>query len=363
LWKVVSVSDGKVVARFLVYVDDIVVSGSRGWVHAVLLSITEIWTCKINGVLVPKGLDVSAEGVPIVVEGIPMVSALTFLGVTLEYMGDKLTMHQHAYILTKLDDRNRLHGQGKACLPTPVEGRIPPEKDDSDFEVNKKEAQKEVGTIQWLSLKSRPDISTVTAIAASCIAHNPKEALRLCDGIWKYLGATWELRMFMKPTMIQGSVSSWPLVMCVSTDASHSPGGGASRTGVVIQVNGVVVHWASHRQSLTTLSSCESEIVAHVTGFKLMMGIRDLIEEATESKMIVELEGDNMAAIQTLTNVVTSWRNIHYAKRAAWLRDEITNSEATLRHRRGTELVSDGMTKVLPKEKLAQCRERLGIHL
>ena len=114
---------------------------------------------------------------------------------------------------------------------------------------------------------------------------------------------------------------------------------------------------------MTTLSSCESEIVAHVTGFKLMIGIRNLVEEATRSKVKVVLEGDNMAAIHTLTNVVTSWRNMHYAKRASWLRDEITESGALLRHKRGTELVSDGLTKVLPKEKLAVARHRLGIHL
>ena len=216
LWMVVS-KEGEVVARFLVYVDDIVVSGSREWVQAVLLSVAAIWTCKINGILVPTGLDVSEDGVPIVVDGIPMVSALTFLGVTLEYVKDALTLHQHAYIVTKLDGRNRLHGQGKASLPTPTEGKLVPEKDEPEFEKNKKEAQREVGTIQWLSLKSRPDISTVTAIAASCIAHNPREALRLCDGIWKYLGATWEMRMFLKPSAPspQGSVALWPLEMCL----------------------------------------------------------------------------------------------------------------------------------------------------
>ena len=115
----------------------------------------------------------------------------------------------------------------------------------------------------------------------------------------------------------------------MSTDASHSPGGSASRTGVVIEINGIVVHWTSHRQSMVTLSTCESEIIAHVTGFKLMIGIRDLIEEATGYKLNVVLEGDNMAAIHSLTNVVTSWRNMHYAKRAAWLRDEIKKHEGS----------------------------------
>ena len=136
-----------------------------------------------------------------------------------------------------------------------------------------------------------------------------------------------------------------------------------SRTGVVISLNGMVVHWVSHRQSMTSLSSCESEIIAHATGFKLMIGIKNLIEEATRRHVNVTLEGDNMAAIHTLTNEVTSWRNIHYAKRASWLREEIVRVGATLRHRRGTDLVSDGLTKVLPREKLAVARDRLGIHL
>ena len=93
-----------------------------------------------------------------------------------------------------------------------------------------------------------------------------------------------------------------------------------------------------------------------------MIGIRNLVEEATGSRLRVILEGDNLAAIHTLTNVVTSWRNMHYAKRAAWLRDEITDSGATLRHRRGVDLVSDGLTKVLPREKLAVARCRLGLY-
>ena len=94
-----------------------------------------------------------------------------------------------------------------------------------------------------------------------------------------------------------------------------------------------------------------------------MIGIRNFIEEATKSQLRVILEGDNMAAIHTLTNVVTSWRNIHYAKRAAWLRDEIVKNCALIQHKRGTELVSDGLTKVLPREKLAVARDRLGVSL
>eukprot|EP00975_Prorocentrum_lima_P023749 4997891-Prorocentrum_lima.AAC.1 len=44
----------------------------------------------------------------------------------------------------------------------------------------------------------------------------------------------------------------------ISADASFAPGGERSRTGVVVQVFGVLVHSTSVKQSLTTLSSCEA---------------------------------------------------------------------------------------------------------
>eukprot|EP00975_Prorocentrum_lima_P006759 1456023-Prorocentrum_lima.AAC.1 len=44
----------------------------------------------------------------------------------------------------------------------------------------------------------------------------------------------------------------------ISADASLAPGAERSRTGVVVKVFGVIVHWASVKQSLTRLSSCEA---------------------------------------------------------------------------------------------------------
>eukprot|EP00975_Prorocentrum_lima_P070636 12933225-Prorocentrum_lima.AAC.1 len=58
----------------------------------------------------------------------------------------------------------------------------------------------------------------------------------------------------------------------ISADAGFAPGGERSRTGVVVKVVAVIVHWASVKQTLTTLSSCEAELVAAVTGVKLGLG-------------------------------------------------------------------------------------------
>ena len=48
--------------------------------------------------------------------------------------------------------------------------------------------------------------------------------------------------------------------------------------------------------------------------------------------------------------------------RAGWVRDILTEEEEVeLKHRKGTELVSDALTKTLDRVKLGEARDRLGL--
>ena len=58
---------------------------------------------------------------------------------------------------------------------------------------------------------------------------------------------------------------------------------------------------------------------------------------------------------------MTSWRNRHYAMKAVWLREKIAELQVKLKHTNGKELVSDCLTKVLPKDLLTIARKRLGL--
>ena len=146
----------------------------------------------------------------------------------------------------------------------------------------------------------------------------------------------------------------------ISADASYAPRGDRSRTGVVIKVLGVIVHWCSNKQSITSVSSCESELSSAVTGIKLGLGIRQVVEEMLETCVPMNLNQDNMACIQTLLNEITSWRSRHYALRAAWVRDMIHQEQIVVSHERGVLITADGLTKILQKIKLAEMRERMG---
>ena len=109
------------------------------------------------------------------------------------------------------------------------------------------------------------------------------------------------------------------------------------------------------------MSTCESELEASHTGVKLGMAIKALVEDATKEESTTVLIGDNLAAIWKSTTEITNWRTRHFAVRAGFLRGYLKLSGIDVNHRKGTDLVSDALTKVLDRVKLAKARLRLGL--
>ena len=171
---------------------------------------------------------------------IKSVPKLNFLGMAVEKDPCKkygFCLHQFSYITTKLAERNMRNGDGKAVLPQPPEGRVEPQdKTTKEYAADLAEAQKEVGTLQWLAIKTRPDIAASCSAAASLTCGCPKACIQMCIGIWRYVAATWHYKIIVSAS----DEGSWTLL--IATDASLSPGGGRSRSGVVVLLNGVPVH-------------------------------------------------------------------------------------------------------------------------
>ena len=147
----------------------------------------------------------------------------------------------------------------------------------------------------------------------------------------------------------------------ISTDASFAPGGGKSRTGVVVLLDDMVVHWMTGRQTRTSCSTCEAELLASKTGLQVGLNIRDVVAEATGQKVKVTMEGDNSAAIRTLQSEVTSWRTRHFAIDATWIRDIMKTEDINISHRPGKELIADGMTKLLHRVQLGDFRKNMAL--
>ena len=129
-----------------------------------------------------------------------MVESLHFLGLVLEYQEGCLVVQQTQYVVAKLQKRGLLQGTCRMSLPPVPEGKLAPEdKNTQEYEIALGKCQIEVGALQWLAQKSRPDIATITSIATSIQSKTPTEGLRITAGIWKYLAATWNVAMRVEP--------------------------------------------------------------------------------------------------------------------------------------------------------------------
>ena len=148
----------------------------------------------------------------------------------------------------------------------------------------------------------------------------------------------------------------------LETDASLAPGADRSRSGVIIKVGGILVHWSSTKQSIVAISSCDAEINATVTGVKLAMAIRTMVEGILQDRVVFTLFGDNQAALISIQTEITSWRSRHYGMRATWVRDWIKEEEIEVYHKKGTELTADALTKSSRQDEVGASESKVGFN-
>ena len=142
--------------------------------------------------------------------------------------------------------------------------------------------RKYIGQMMWLTTRTRPDIAACLGILASLMARRPKEVKNHLVSLWRYLWTTKDHAMCtLRPPKArkiqkdecadaQDGPSPRPSPLTVQTycDASFAPGGGRSRSGILVllvdqQTNRAsLLLWQSRRQTLTALSAPEAEVVA-----------------------------------------------------------------------------------------------------
>ncbi|CAE7371500.1 RE1 [Symbiodinium natans] len=359
LWKVTN-SKGETLGAFCCYVDDGLVVGDAEIIRRVMAFVKSLWAVKGQGVLNKEGAGVE-QGIQVDEDMVLLPKTeLRFLGVEIEVDGANLALHQHKYMACELRKRGWLDLKGSDCLPTPKEGLLAPPLRDETFEQTKLRAQKEVGTLMWISLRSRPDVAACLGIAATLVATHPEESVRLTRGIWRFLRATWDVRL-----MFRAKHEETPSqVVRMTADASFAPGGARSRTGYAIFMGDHLISWRSQRQALVAWSATEAELEATATVVQDGAKFQETLSELVGHKLELLLQNDNSGGLTLLTRqrfFTQDMRTRHFAVRCAYVRDQIAVLNIVLEHKGTDTLEADALTKVLSKEKLRQ--GRLGLRL
>ena len=162
-----------------------------------------------------------------------------------------------------------------------------------------------VGCLNWIALRTRPDIAWAAGRAASLITHDPQEAMIRVKHICQYLQYTsgYTLRYIPIP-------KSHHEVLWGMGDASYAPTGEKSQQGIVLlhgvnsssQTGGNLVQWRSGRQDLIAKSTCEAELIATSETLQQCENVSIVISEMTSKSCSIEVSSDNSASLFVVKN-------------------------------------------------------------
>ena len=274
--------------------------------------------------------------------------SLKFLGMEIERLPQGYRVHQRPYIEQLLSAYDVGH---------PVRTPLPRIQEEPDVVPSSpeslKQAQKVLGELLWISQRSRPDVSFSVSLLASWVHRNAQEVIKLALRVLSYVATTKEECLHFERQSSRGE----PPLVCY-TDASFSPYGGRSVSGLAIVVQGCLVSWRANKQAFVVLSSSEAELVSATEGVVQAQSLMPLLQELGTTCKQVALRVDNTSAIHLLHGRGAN-RTRHLRVRAAYVSELIESGEVAVEHQPGKEQLADAFTKILPSPRLCFLKQLL----
>ena len=215
--------------------------------------------------------------------------------------------------------------------------------------------QQIVGSLLYLSNKTRPDISYSVGILARHMSNPNKCDYDLSKRIMRYLNGTREMKLtYNKKEPIVGY-----------SDASYAEDklDRKSTGGYVFMMNGGAISWRSIKQKVVSLSSMEAEYVALTDAAKEGLFLQQLINEFSREKKPMLIYEDNQSAIKTAQNRIINNRSKHIDVRHHFIREQVELKQMEIKYIPTTDQTADIFTKALGAILHVKHTKALGLSL
>lgn len=210
---------------------------------------------------------------------------------------------------------------------------------------------------------TRPDIAFAAAKLAQFMDKPKHEHAQCMKTLMRYLRSTIDLRIRYGP---YGESANQ--VICYS-DADY--GGDRvdrkSTTGNLFMLGGGPISWRSRKQTAVATSTTEAEYVALATAAKHAKWLAQLLTDIGYPKYIsknqrtVQIHADNKSAITLVDQPQLNERTKHIDIAYHFARDLKERNIIAVDYVPTHSMLADGLTKPLPKERLEQHREEMGL--
>lgn len=217
-----------------------------------------------------------------------------------------------------------------------------------------------VGSLQYLTHTTRPDISRTVGVLARYSNAPTTVHWQAAKTTLRYLAGTKNIGIKF------GGIEEPPeLSVTGYCDADYASDTDTRRstTGYVYTLNGGAVTWNSKLQPTVATSTAESEYMAACAAVKEALWLRQLSEDLDISTCTIKINSDNQAAITLLKHPIDSQRSKHIDVRFHFAREHVARQEVKFVYISTEHMVADALTKAVPINKHRFCMTGMGMYM
>ena len=279
-----------------------------------------------------------------------------FLGVKViqDHLTEIIWIGQPSYT-EKMLQKFGMYDSKPVSTPVNPDVKLVPSENPDDV-CNQQRYQAVVGSLLYLSTKTRPDIAYAVSRVTRFCAKPTVEHWTAVKRILRYLKGTSNLGLLYRedtPAEITGySDADW----------AGDVGDRKSTSGYVFLLGGATISWKSSKQTCVALSTAEAEYVALSAAAQEAVWLQQLTSDLLKKRIreITILE-DNQSTICLAKNHQVHGRTKHIDIKYHFIRDLVDAGRIKLTYCTSEDMVADMLTKGLRIQQFEKLRRMIGI--
>ncbi|KAH9671391.1 retrovirus-related pol polyprotein from transposon RE1 [Citrus sinensis] len=313
---------------FLVYVDDLIITGSHG-------RVIQHFIHRLVSTFALKDLG----------------SLHHFLGLELLRTPSGVFLSQHHYVRSLLD---RFGMTDAKPIATPLSTTVGLQQTDGSVSADGTSYRQLLGALQYLTL-TRPDICFAVNKLSQFMQSPSQLHWQAAKRILRYFKAIIFHGLFLRQS------SSSTLAAYSDSDWGGNLDDRSSTSAYAIFLGGNLISWSSKKQKSVARSSTEAEFRAIAATVFELCWLRHLFSELGIQTPMPKLLCDNLGATHVCTNPRYHSRMKHVEIDFYFVRDKIAQGLLSVAHVPSEHQLADTLTKPLPRLPLEHARSKLGV--
>ena len=278
-----------------------------------------------------------------------------FLGMSVKRNREAKTLKMtQERLATELVSQYGMRESKIKCVPMSTSVKLEQASDDNLLDTEAFRYSELVGSLLYLSVCTRPDISQAVGALARHMARPSMEHWTAAKGVLRYIAGTLQQGIMFghKSKEVQG--------YCDSDYASDTQTR-RSTTGFVYTLGGGAISWGSKLQPTVAVSTAEAEYMAAAQAVKEALWLRTLLYNFGIKLGAMKIYCDSQGAIKLLKHPVASIRTKHIDIMHHFARERVSRKEVCFEYISTEAMVADCLTKALPVRKFKFCCSGMGV--